>query len=193
MFFLGKYYGWLYYIWVIHIKYMFNCGYRSLRCALKFNKCSSKKVHKRLEYNDGVSMYDLKCILEDWYIVNAFEISHSSYISSNMIVHTYYRNVGHFIYVVYASSKWVFIFDSRRVFSYRIVKRQNLIKFIDYRYPVRVLKIENEINLKLIILGTCVSLVFLLFALMIDSVFDLFFYVLFLCFIKIIKKVKKVR
>lgn len=158
-----------------------------------FNGGNISKVYKRLNFNEGVSMYDLKLILNEKFEVDAYLIDHTSYICSNMLVHTYYRDVGHFMYVIYASSKFVFIYDPRRVFCYRMCRRVKLSNFIDYNKPVRALLIDNKINYKLIFWVIFLDLVFVLSMLLISSFKLVIFLSFVLCFIKIIKKVKNIK
>jgi len=156
----------LYYILVILLKNLFNCGYRSLRCALLFNGCSRKKVYRRLKFDNGVSMLDIRNVLCDNLNVSSYKLDDISYISSNMIVHTFYKGEGHFLYVIYASSLIVFLYDPRRVFSYRVIRRSSLYKFIDFRHLVRVLLIEEGIKYKKVFFYVFLEVIFICFAFM---------------------------
>ena len=131
------------------LKNLFNCGYRCLVVSSKWNHIKIKRLYKRVNFKDGVSMENIKNLLEEKVSVDAYELDDVSYVTSNMIVHTFYKGKGHYIYVINVGNKRLSLYDPRRIFKYRIVSRDKISKFIDVNNPIRALMINENINYKL--------------------------------------------
>jgi len=170
-------------------KKIFNCGYRCLIVADRFNMLFINKKFKKIEYNNGVSLKNIKEILEEKKEVNVYRIDDVSYLKSNMIVHTFYKGIGHYIYLIGVFKNVMFVFDPRRLFSYKIVRKNKIDKLIDINKEIHVLDIENKINYwKLInknILGVLIILI--------SFYLNYFILVLIVIIIFLIKKLKKVK
>lgn len=127
------------------IKKKWSCGYRSMKSCLWFNRCSKKGLSD-IKYDKGISMGDMYRYLESKVKVSTYKLEGIEYVSSNMLVHTYYKNKGHYLYLPYVGKKYSFIYDPKCIVPYKLIRNKKLSKFIDFKNDVIVLKIDEEIN-----------------------------------------------
>ena len=123
-----------------------SCGYRSLKSCLHFNNCRNKGMYKKIPYNKGVCMDDIKKYLDTKVDSTVYQLVDPMYVSSNMLVHTYHKNKGHYMYVPYVGKKYSLIYDSRFLFPYKRIKTKKIGRYIDFSKEVIVLKINDEID-----------------------------------------------
>lgn len=139
-----------------------SCGYRSLKSCLWFNNCSKKGMYKKIPYSNGVCMSDIKVYLEKKVNVSAYQITGVEFLCSNMIVHTFVKNKGHYLYLPYVGLKYTLVYDSRFLIPYRIIRSKRLSKYIDFSSDVIVLKIDDKIDYSMFRIILITEVVFIL-------------------------------
>ena len=133
------------------MKKLFNCGYKCLVSACRFNDLYVKNKYKKIKYENGVSMSNLKDILEEKVNVEAYRLENLSFVCSNMIVHTYYKDKGHYIYIIKMNDRYVYLYDPRKFLAYKKIKKEKLNRYINENRDIHYLLIKREVNISFLI------------------------------------------
>jgi hypothetical protein len=126
-------------------KKKYSCGYRVIKKCLDFNDFTRKGI-STIPYDDGIYMSDIKEYLDNRMSTTAYKIDNKESLSSNMIVHTFYMNKGHYLYVVYSGEKYMYIYDPRCIIPYKLIRKRKINKYINFNKEVVALKINQDID-----------------------------------------------
>ncbi len=114
--------------------FWFSCGYRSLNSLCFFNNIP---FNKRKVSKIELSFLDMKEYLKERN-VTCYAYYSKEFIYDNSIIQTIFKGQNHFIYLLKSFSRYYFIYDSSKLFVFRLVKKEKILdNFTGYQLTLK--------------------------------------------------------
>lgn len=126
-------------------KKKYSCGYRVVGKCLDFNNYTRRGI-STIPYDKGMYMSDIKEYLDKRLSTTAYKIDNEKSLSSNMIVHTFYKKKGHYLYIIYSGEKYMYIYDPRCIIPYKLIRKKKIGKYINFNSEVVAIKVNQDID-----------------------------------------------